>query len=119
MAQEEKYVWVVQAFSHTDVPLADRYELVEKTKSGVRVKIRGTTMVVRKAIGRFFRFEERDVKRFFEHYLRDRVNYHRRKAAECSKACRKVLDGEIPVDVIPGEAPFPITKSKRRPDDDS
>lgn len=93
-----KYVWVVRALS---LPHIDQYELIEKTSKGnIRVNMRGSPALLRKAEGFYFLFTEKDVKNFVKNWLEKALVTARQKVTELER----LLETPYPVYFVPNKA---------------
>lgn len=80
------YVWMVDISGIVDFPKVHRYELIEKTATGYRVKFGGGNKIIREAIGRRFFTHDGVLEMYLRKFLQERVATHERLAAACRKA---------------------------------
>jgi len=104
MPDEVHYVYVVTTTQ--DVPAAERYILVERMKSGVRVKQRGSNTLLRLHHGRQFFFSKEALDGFFKRHVTARLETHKRAVTRCEEA----LATDISVYDVPDKSPAPPKK---------
>ena len=105
-------LWVVTIFHHTEIPAIEHYQGCVRMKNGWKVRLYGTTKLIRNALERHFFTDETKLKEYLRRHVDHRIKWHKAMIEDLVSVVSNESVGTpgIPIRSLPPDRIFPKGK---------